>query len=75
MGGHMKNKPGRPRSGVFSRHESLSVSVTEHEKAVFRAIAAKRGITVSALMQPLLIKFADELYHSQNVEKELVTHE
>jgi hypothetical protein len=61
----MQSTLGRPRDGVFARNEALSLSVTAHEKAVFKAIAKKRGVSVSSLLQPLLIKLADELYHQQ----------
>jgi hypothetical protein len=70
-GVQMKIKTGRPKEGILPRTTNLSIAVSEYEKEVLRAIASDKGISMSALLLPVINAFTV----SQMKVKELVTHD
>jgi hypothetical protein len=70
-GVQMKIKTGRPKEGILPRTTNLSIAVSEYEKEVLRAIAADKGISMSALLLPVINAFTV----SQMKVKELVSND
>jgi hypothetical protein len=71
----MRGKNGRPRDGVLLRKETIAVAITDYEKAVLRAIAAEKGVSLSNIVKPLVDGLVMKYHAEKMTTKELVAND